>query len=434
MNEQKRNTNQPRFIDEIGYLCRPVAQNAGNSDGAGSPSLSGVPPQTLWRSTQLVTRWWLVIGTAVADWFHTGETVIVDEHSLSIHGARGWEVVLYHGPKIQLGEQRTTAMDLDPVVTRLGAKRIISGGNINTARELDRLRKIRALPFKIGLVDTGTPSAELRENGDELFAEYFPISLGKISSNLVIVNERGGLPRRTVLTSQVSPFESFNGKWPRAIARLESNLEVVIVNSARSDAVAKAGVQTARRSGALLVTVLTPSTSVDCRLHDLLANSDASVANLADFRELVALFGFDCPGREHFSSVPGVAEAMSKLIDIIPCGHLAITMGESGVVLYDSHRGVIAHVGLIDEARAICRNYLSAARIEGIGDAFVANLTVALKFLTSTGSESYRVIPAVRRAWMELLEGSNPRFLHPREGWFAVWVISTGLVKTSKGL
>jgi hypothetical protein len=102
-------------------------------------------------------------------------------------------------------------------------------------------------------------------------------------------------------------------------------------------------------------------------------------------------------------------------------------MGEAGQLVYDSQYGIIAYVGLTDEARAICRNFIPAARINGIGDTVAANLAVAMKFLPPTGPESSRLIHVARRAWMELLAGSNPRFLHPTDRWFRVRLVLTGL-------
>lgn len=59
---------------------------------------------------------------------------------------------------------------------------------------------------------------------------------------------------------------------------------------------------------------------------------------------------------------------MNELIEIVPCRDLVATMGEVGQAVYDSQRGIIAYIGLTNEARAICRNYLPPASINGAGD------------------------------------------------------------------
>src|SRR5439155_20309648 len=123
------------------------------------------------------------------------------------------------------------------------------------------------------------------------------------------------------------PTASLNGEWGRVEVGVESNLRLVIINSPKSDEVAKAGVFTARRSGAFLVVALTPSTSLDCRLRVLLANSHLSVANLAEFGELVAPLGIACPAEEHTFSLPEIADALSDLIELVePPGDVIVTL------------------------------------------------------------------------------------------------------------
>ena len=98
-------------------------------------------------------------------------------------------------------------------------------------------------------------------------------------------------------------------------------------------------------------------------MRALLANSDLAIANLAEFRELVAAFGFDCPSEEHFTSVARIAEALRRLVQFVePRGDVIVTMGESGQVIYDAADGAIFHMGLTREGQAICRSYLSGGK------------------------------------------------------------------------
>jgi len=403
----------------------PAAPNVGNNGNGGTSSRSDSSAATTLRTLkQRVTGSCLVVGTAVIDAYHTARELVIEAHSVGVDGPAGWEVIPVGGSKLQLCGKANAAVDLTAVAGRLQAREANGGGAINSLRELSRLCDSFAWPLKLRMVDTGITSDKLCEELNRLRAEYYPLGLGPIGRNLVLGSDIGGRTGRVVLRGPVPATASLNGDWHRIAVGVDSKLELVIINSPKSDDVAKAAVMTARRSGAFLVAVLTSSTSLDCRLRDLLAKSDAAVANLGEFRELVAPLRIDCPEREHFTSVPGVAEAMSELIEIVACGDLAITMGEVGIVLFDSQKGAIVHIGLTDEARALCRNYLPAARINGIGDAYVANLAVAMMFLPQVGPESSRGIHATRRAWMELLAGFNPKFLHPTDRWFTVRILS----------
>ncbi len=428
----KQNESKPPGVELPGRLSQdsrpPGAPSAGNGGGASSSSPDRSVAKTLRTVKQLVTGWGLVIGSAVIDAYHSVQNLVIDAHSLTLDSPAGREVIPYNGAKLQPGGKANAAIDLNVIAARLNASQSNGGGAVNSLRELNRLRDSYSLPLKLRLVDTGTPSEKLLEELNRLRADYSSLNLAPVGLNLVLVLDAEGRPARVVLRGPVPPPTSLNGEWPRAEAGVDSNLKLVIINSPKSDEVAQAGVVTALRSGAFLVSVLTPSTSMDFRLRVLLANSHLSVANLAEFRDPVASLGINCPAEEHFTSVAGIADALSELVKIVePPGDVIVTLGESGQVIYDAKNGVIFHMGLASEARAICRNYLPAARINGIGDAYVANAAAAWVLFPAVGVGVSRTIHAARRAWAELLAGSNPRFIHPNERWFSVRIISTGL-------
>ena len=60
----------------------------------------------------------------------------------------------------------------------------------------------------------------------------------------------------------------------------------------------------------------------------------------------------------------GIADVLSELVEIVnPPGDVIVTLGECGQMIYDVENGVIFYIGITDEARAICRSYLPAARM-----------------------------------------------------------------------
>lgn len=392
-----------------GNLRPPAAPSAGVCNGAGAPSR---PP---------VNRW-LVVGTSVADCHLTAQQIIVGKHLIRFEGPAGWEAVPYVGSKMLPGEKRTASIGLSQLLHRIGARETNGGGDINVARELNQIRCERRLVIGIRVIDTGTPSNNLAAELTGLGVECYPLRLAPTGQNLILTAP--GQPNPLILRSPLPPPALLNSQWHNALGGPDSMPKLIVINSPNSEAVARAAVRTAQRYEAVLVSILTPSTSLDTRIRWLLQHSHISVMNLAEFQEVAAALGTQCPVVEHLTSVAGVAKALGEVTQIVSCGDVVVTMGEVGQVVYDAHTGSICRIGLTDPARAICRNFLPPACINGIGDRYVARLAAARMGLTM-GSSTFKIVHAAQRAWLDLLASSG-RFLRPDPHWFRIWVVSTG--------
>ena len=198
-----------------------------------------------------------------------------------------------------------------------------------------------------------------------------------------------------------------------------------MINSARPVEVVRAAVKTARQHGASLYSVATPSIPVDDRIKLLLAHGQITVMNLAEFKELADALGIACPDDEKPYVVPGVAEALDELRQRVFTRHVVITLGGVGMVIYDSRKGIIAHLSLTNQARAQVRDFLRPENIVGMGDEAFGSICVAYEFSHCDESQSSRVVHAARQAWRDVLQGKS-LFLSPCDQWFQTRVYRSG--------
>lgn len=198
-----------------------------------------------------------------------------------------------------------------------------------------------------------------------------------------------------------------------------------MINSVKSQAVVEAAVTAARELGVAIYGAATPAISVEARIELLLSNCRLTQFNLAEFKELTGALGVACPVVEEECAIEGIAKAIAKLCEIRLCRDLAVTMGETGMVLLDSAVGQIAHIGMTDAARAQTRRHLRATQICGIGDETFSALVLACESCPDTEPGS-RLVRSARRAWADVLRGKS-QFLKPRDTWFTVRQIADGL-------
>ncbi|MEK7675076.1 MAG: hypothetical protein AAB676_04465 [Verrucomicrobiota bacterium] len=281
------------------------------------------------------------------------------------------------------------------------------------------------MPIRLRAINASTSWPELEKEMAALDVGHFPLELLPALTNLVLTNGGGPLLRWIFKSPAPSPA-SLNGEWNRVRACEGSQPSVLLINSARPEALVRAAVVNSLQHGTRIYSLATTSLPVDDQVGLLLRNSRFTQFGLEEFVELADALGIECPCEERLTAVPEVGEAIAELVQTLPfppCG-LVVTMGETGMVIYDAQKGCICHVGLSREGRAATRNYLRPDKIPGIGDRTFAALVLAYD-TTTVAPESSRLVRAARQAWADVLQGSGP-FLQPKPVWFQVTVLKCG--------
>ena len=331
----------------------PVVQGLVDHDEVGASRAPGNQPRSSRASGIAV-----VVGTAGIDAYHQTGNLMMTPGSVGIDGPSGREFIPHSGTGLEPGGEANAAVDLGPIMARLGATRRIAGAGPGTARELCAVRDRGALSLEVLLADTSNRSPELDNESRDMRAGYAALNLGPMARRLVLGSATGGRALRTILREPPAGLAALNGEWRDLEAAAGDRLKLVVINSVAADEVAVAAVRAARQHTALVVSVLTPSTSLECRIDSLLAGSGVALADVGEFRDLAAGLGVGCPPEEHFTAIPRIAGALRAVVERTPTGgDVVVTVGECGQVIYDAENRVIFHLGLTPEARTVCRNY-----------------------------------------------------------------------------
>jgi sugar/nucleoside kinase (ribokinase family) len=195
----------------------------------------------------------------------------------------------------------------------------------------------------------------------------------------------------------------------------------LVINSPKSVPLARLASDLARARGAQQFSVLTGSLPCEETFNVLLARDQASLCNLDEFAQLARKLDVACPTDENDAEPEDVARAMQTFSEQTATGHLVVTLGPQGAVVFDRQTKIVRHVCLRRRHHKTVQAWVEREPhlVNAVGDHFTAAFVFTY---ASSKARSRRLTEAVRWASINAVKRIAPQ-LEPRRSWFSVTVL-----------